>query len=336
MGRVRVLSEADVRRLVSPLEAQQAVEQAFQDFANGISRMAARVTVPIPDIVGNIRILPAVKVMPTPRPVPPTRGYLGVKVYTGYVGPVFKDMSKDRFTVLLYTMHDGALVAIIAARWLGALRTGATAAVATKHMARPGASRLAVIGAGEQGETQAPNLAALLKPERIVACDASPESLGVFSARLGEAGIRVETTADAERAVRESHVVCLATTSRAPVIRTAWVQPGTHINAIGANVANRREVEVDLLRASRVVVEYREQAFQEAGDLVVPMKAGEITADVVAAELGEVVTGAKPGRTSEDQITLFKSIGVAIEDVSVAVLAYEKAASEGRGTVVEM
>ncbi len=336
MGRVRVLSEADVKRLVSPLEAQQAVEQAFQDFANGISRMAARVTVPIPDIVGNIRILPAVKVMPTPRPVPPSRGYLGVKVYTGYVGPVFKDMAKDRFTVLLYTMQDGALVAIIAARWLGALRTGATAAVATKHMARPGATRLAVVGAGEQGETQALNLAALLKPERIVAADQSPESLEAFASRLAGAGIRVEKTTDTEQAVRESEVICLATTSRVPIVKAAWVRPGTHINAIGANVANRREVEVDLLRRSRLVVEYREQAFQEAGDLVVPMKAGEITADIVAAELGEVVTGAKPGRTAEDQITLFKSIGVAIEDVSVAALAYEKAASQGVGTVVEM
>ena len=336
MGKVRVLSEADVKGLVSPLEAQQAVEQAFQDFANGISRMAARVTVPIPDIVGNIRILPAVKVMPTPRPVPPTRGYLGVKVYTGYVGPVFKDMEKDRFTVLLYDMRDGALVAIIAARWLGALRTGATAAVATKHMARPGAKRLAVIGAGEQGETQALNLAALLKPERIVAADQSPESLETFASRLIQAGIRVDTTTDTEAAVRESDVICTSTTSRAPIIKAGWVRPGTHINAIGANVANRREVEVELLRASRVVVEYKEQAFQEAGDLVVPMKAGEISADIVAAELGEVVTGGKPGRTSDDQITLFKSIGVAIEDVSVGALAYEKAVSQNVGTVVEM
>ncbi len=336
MGQVRVLSEADVKQLVPPLEAQAAVEQAFQDFANGISRMAARVTVPIPDIVGNIRILPAVKVLPTPRPVPPSRGYLGVKVYTGYVGPVFKDPSKDRFTVLLYDMQTGALLSIIAARWLGALRTGATAAVATKYMARPAAARLCVIGAGEQGETQALNLAALLKPGRIVAADQSANALETFASRLREAGLRVDVTTDAEQAVRESDVICLSTTSRVPVIKAAWVRPGTHINAIGANVANRREVEVELLRSSRVVVEYREQALQEAGDLVVPIKAGEISPDIIAAELGEVLTGAKPGRTSEDEITLFKSIGVAIEDVAVAALAYEKAAGRGVGTVVEM
>ena len=336
MGQVRVLSEADVRRLVAPLEAQQAVEQAFQDFANGISRMAARVTVPIPDIVGNIRILPAVKVLPTPRPVPPSRGFLGVKVYTGYVGPAFKDMSKDRFTVLLYDMQDGALLAIIAARWLGALRTGATAAVATRHMAKPGARRLAVIGTGEQGETQALNLAALMKPERILASDQSADSLKAFVAKLGEAGVKVEAAADAEQAVRGSDVICLTTTSRSPVIKAEWVKPGTHVNAVGANVANRREVDVDLLRASRIVVEYRDQAFQEAGDLVVPLKAGEISQDIVAAELGEVVTGAKPGRTAPDEITLFKSIVVAIEDVAVAALAYDKATREGAGTVVEM
>jgi ornithine cyclodeaminase/alanine dehydrogenase-like protein (mu-crystallin family) len=336
VGQVRVLSEADVRRLVAPLEAQAAVEQAFQDFANGISRMAARVTVPIPDIVGNIRILPAVKVLPTPRPVPPSRGYLGVKVYTGYVGPVFKDLSKDRFTILLYDMQTGALLSIVAARWLGALRTGATAAVATKYMARPGGVRLCVVGAGEQGETQALNLAALMKPARIVAADQSAAALETFASRLGEAGLSVDVTTDSEQAVRESDVVCLSTTSRVPIIKAAWVRPGTHINAIGANVANRREVEVELLRSSRIVVEYREQALQEAGDLVVPIKAGEISPDIIAAELGEVLTGAKPGRTSEDEITLFKSIGVAIEDVAVAALAYEKAAGKGVGTVVEM
>jgi alanine dehydrogenase len=336
VGQVRVLSEADVRRLVAPLEAQAAVEQAFQDFANGISRMAARVTVPIPDILGNIRILPAVKVLPTPRPVPPSRGYLGVKVYTGYVGPVFKDLSKDRFTILLYDMQTGALLSIIAARWLGALRTGATAAVATKYMARPGGVRLCVVGAGEQGETQALNLAALMKPARIVAADQSAAALETFASRLGEAGLSVDVTTDSEQAVRESDVVCLSTTSRVPIIKAAWVRPGTHINAIGANVANRREVEVELLRSSRIVVEYREQALQEAGDLVVPIKAGEISPDIIAAELGEVLTGAKPGRTSEDEITLFKSIGVAIEDVAVAALAYEKAAGKGVGTVVEM
>lgn len=336
MGQIRVLSEADVKRLVTPLEAQAAVEQAFQDFANGISRMAARVTVPIPDIVGKIRILPAVKVLPTPRPVPPSRGYLGVKVYTGYVGPVFKDMSKDRFTILLYDMQTGALLSIIAARWLGALRTGATAAVATKYMARPGGARLCVVGAGEQGETQALNLAALMKPARIVAADQSAAALEAFASRLGDAGLRVDVTTDSEQAVRESDVICLSTTSRVPIIKAAWVRPGTHINAIGANVANRREVEVELLRSSRIVVEYREQALQEAGDLVVPIKAGEISPDIIAAELGEVLTGAKPGRTSEDEITLFKSIGVAIEDVAVAALAYEKAAGQGVGTVVEM
>ena len=131
-------------------------------------------------------------------------------------------------------------------------------------------------------------------------------------------------------------MICLATTSREPVIAAEWVRPGSHINAIGANLANRREVDAALVRRSRVVVEYREQALQEAGDLVIPVKAGEWTADRIAAELGEIVTRAKPGRTAEDEITLFKSIGVAIEDVAVAILVYEKAVVEGVGTVVEM
>jgi ornithine cyclodeaminase/alanine dehydrogenase-like protein (mu-crystallin family) len=336
MGKVRVLGEADVRRLVGPLDAQRCVEQAFQDFTNGISRMAARITVPIPGVAGNMRILPAVKVMPTPRPIPPTRGYLGVKVYTGYVGPVFKDMSKDRFTVLLHDMRDGALLAIVAARYLGALRTGATAGVASKWMMQPSASRLCVVGTGEQAETQVTNLAALMKPARIVATSRGAANRDAFARRMAEQGLPVEVTEDVEAAVRESDVICLATTSREPVIRADWVRPGTHVNAVGANLANRREVDAALITRSRVVVEYREQAREEAGDLVVPLRSGEITEDAIAADLGEVVTGRRPGRTSAEEITLFKSIGVAIEDVAVAAYVYEKATKEGAGVVVEM
>jgi len=337
MGNVRILSETEVRSLVSPCEAQTAVQQAFQDFANGISRMAARVTVAIPNIMGNIRILPAVKVMPTPRPVPPTRGYLGVKVYTGFVGPVFKDMTKARFTVLLHDMQTGALLAVVAARYLGALRTGATAAVATKFMANPGAKTLCVVGAGEQGETQLTNLAALLEPQRIILVDSVAENCATLAAKLSAEGVtNIETTDNAEAAVRECDVLCTSTTSRNPFVRKEWVRPGTHINAIGANLANRREIDPDLIKASRVIVEYREQALQEAGDLVMAIQAGEITPEVIAGDLGEVVTGAKPGRRSAQEITLFKSIGVAIEDVSVAAFVYEKAISRGVGTMVDL
>ncbi len=336
MGKILLLSENDVKGLVDPLEAQQAVEQAFQDFANGISRMAQRITVSIPNLPGNMRILPAVKVLPTPRPLPPTRGYLGIKVYTGYVGPVFKDLSKDRFTVLLYDMNEGTLLAVIAARWLGALRTGAAAAVATKHMARKQARSLGIVGTGEQAETQALNLVALFKPERILATSRNPANREAFKARLQSFGIAIEIVESVEQVVRQSEIISLATTSREPVIQANWVKPGSHINAIGANLASRRELDAELIRRSRVVVEYREQALQEAGDLVIPLNAGELTEASLGAELGEVVTGAKPGRSSDDEITIFKSIGVAIEDVCVAGVAYEKAVKHRIGTTFEM
>lgn len=336
MGEILVLSERDVQSLVSPLEAQRAVEEAFRDFANGVSRMAARVTVPIPGIAGNLRILPAVKVLPVPRPIPPTRGYLGVKVYSGYVGPVFKDLSKDRFTVLLYGMQTGELLSIVAARYLGALRTGATAAVATKFMAREDSRTVCVIGTGEQAETQVTNLQALLEPERILAFSRNSARRDAFASRMIESGVRVEVVDDAETAVRQSDVISLATTSREPVIHMDWVQPGSHVNAVGANLANRREVDSDLIGASRLVVEYREQALAEAGDLVVPIERGELSPQHIAAELGELITGSQPGRTSAREITMFKSIGVAIEDVAVAAFAYEKAVSRKVGTAVTM
>jgi len=336
MGAVRVLSEADVHQLVSPLEAQTAVEEAFRDFANGVSRMAARITVPIPEAGGNIRMLPAVRVLPTPRRLPRPPGYVGVKVYTGYVGPAFKDLDKDRFTVLLYDYRDGALIAMIAARWLGALRTGATSAVATKYMARRDAEVLALIGTGEQGQTQVLNLAASMRPSAILVWDISDGNRRAFVSRLRGDGLTVEEAESAEAATRAADVLCTTTTSRRPIIETGWVKRGTHINAVGANLANRREMPTDLVRAARVVVEYRPQALQEAGDLVVPITAGELSEAVITAELGQVLTGQIPGRASPDEVTIFKSIGVAIEDVAVAAFVYEKAIAQGAGTVVKL
>lgn len=146
----------------------------------------------------------------------------------------------------------------------------------------------------------------------------------------------MEEAESAEAATRAADVLCTTTTSRRPIIETAWVRPGTHINAVGANLANRREMPTDLVRAARVVVEYRPQALQEAGDLVVPITAGELSEDVIAAELGHVLTGQVPGRTSPDEVTIFKSIGVAIEDVAVAAFVYEKAVEQGLGTVVKL
>jgi ornithine cyclodeaminase/alanine dehydrogenase-like protein (mu-crystallin family) len=203
-------------------------------------------------------------------------------------------------------------------------------------MAKPGARRLCVIGTGEQAETQVLTIAPLIQSERIVATSRNAANREAFQTRLAKAGVTVDLTDDPESTVRESDVISLATTSRDPVIKASWVQRGAHINAVGANLANRREVDVDLIRMSRVVVEYREQALQEAGDLVIPLRVGEIREAAIAAELGEVVTGAKPGRTAESEITLFKSIGVAIEDVSVAAFAYERAIVQGVGAVVEM
>ena len=337
MGAVRVLSEADVRALVTPADARVAVEEGFRDLANGVSKMAPRITVPIPEAGGNIRMLPAVRVLAAPRRMPPPPAYVGVKIYTGYVGPAFKDMSKDRFTVLLYDYADGTLLAIIAARWLGAMRTGATSAVATRHMARPDARVLGIIGTGEQAETQVLNVATLMQPARVLAWSKDPDTArAAFAARLAAAGVTVESAESAEAVARAADVLCLATTSRQPVVQTAWVRPGTHVNAVGANLANRREVETSLVRAARVVVEFRPQALQEAGDLVVPIQAGEIGEDVIAAELGEVVTGAKPGRTAPDEITLFKSIGVAIEDVALAAWLYERAVAQDIGQVVKL
>jgi len=250
---------------------------------------------------------------------------LGMKIYT---------VSRDalRFLVLLYDGEGGALLAMLEADHLGRIRTGAASGVATAYMARTDAARVGVIGTGRQARTQLEAVAAVrpLRGARVFGRD--QERCEAFTKEMtARLGFEVISADRAESTVRGADVVITATSSRDPVIRGEWLEPGTHVNAIGANMLNRRELDdASLARAALIAVDTIEQAKEEAGDLVQGLDAIQGGWSSVI-ELHEIVAGARPGRSTARDLTIFKSSGIALWDVISAEYIYRRAVEVGKG-----
>jgi ornithine cyclodeaminase len=204
-----------------------------------------------------------------------------------------------------------------------ALRTAAVSAVATRALARPEARTLAILGAGVQGRSHLEALRAVHEFERVVAW--SPHST------LDGA----EQASGAEEALRDADVVVTATTAREPIVRREWLKPGAHVNAVGSSIPTTRELDTATMAAAALFVDRRESTLNESGDYLFAAREGAIGPEHIRAELGEVLTGAAEGRRSEEELTVFKSLGLAVEDLAAAELVLRRAEAEGAGTVVE-
>jgi alanine dehydrogenase len=250
---------------------------------------------------------------------------LGMKIYTIASGAW-------RFLVLLYDGESGELLAILEADHLGRIRTGAASGVAARCLARSDAARVAVIGTGRQARTQLEAVAKVRKVEAARAYSRDPVRREVFAREMADTlAISVEPADSAEAAVRCADIVITATTSRDPVLKGAWLRSGAHVNAVGANMLNRRELDDETLaRSSIIAVDAIDQAREEAGDLVQGLGAIRGGWENIV-ELHEIVAGARPGRNSEDEITVFKSSGIALWDVMAAASVYREALQQGRG-----
>ncbi|HUI42103.1 MAG TPA: ornithine cyclodeaminase family protein [Terriglobia bacterium] len=250
---------------------------------------------------------------------------VGMKIYT-------ISRAAWRFLVLLYHGSSGELLAILEADHLGRIRTGAASGVATRQMAHPDASRVGVIGTGRQARTQLQAVAQVRKIDAARAFGRDRLRQETFTREMtAELGFPVEPADSAEAAVRFGQIVITATTSSEPVLKGAWLSPGTHVNAIGANMVTRRELDDEALDRSAVIaVDTLEQAREEAGDLIQGFAALRRGWDDVL-EIHEIVGGSRPGRTSDQEITLFKSSGIALWDVAAAGYVYQQALESGMG-----
>jgi ornithine cyclodeaminase/alanine dehydrogenase-like protein (mu-crystallin family) len=219
--------------------------------------------------------------------------------------------------VLLHDGVTGELRALVNAAPITAIRTAAVSAVATRALARPGARTAAIIGSGVQGASHEQAMRAVLGEDA---------EIRVWSRSMG---------GSAEDAVRGADVVCTCTTSPEPVLRREWLAPGAHVNAVGASVPTSRELDAETVAASSLFVDRRESALNESGELLAAMAEGAIGPEHVLADLGEVLIGAHPGRTGPDEVTVFKSLGLAVEDLAAAELVVRRAREQGVGIEVE-
>jgi ornithine cyclodeaminase/alanine dehydrogenase-like protein (mu-crystallin family) len=313
------LTEADVRELLPMERALECVEASFvaQGEDRAVNRSRERILLPgfsLHYMAGALL----------------ESQHVGMKIYT-------VTREDFRFLVLLYDAVSGRLLSLMQADHLGRIRTGAASGIATKYLARPDASRVGVIGTGRQARTQLQAIARVRKLTAVRASGRNPDRLHAFCRDMSnELGVPVEPAASAEEATRFGEIVTTATTAQQPVVLGECLPPGAHVNAIGANAANRRELDDQAVRrASLIAVDSLEQSRKESGDLIQGLaNLGREWESVI--ELHSVVTGKHPGRSSADQITLFKSHGIALWDVAVAGFIYQQALQKGKGKELEI
>lgn len=304
------LTEADVENLVDVNDAIGALEAAFAEWGQGRTANLPRQRLALPERAVNIMAASL-----------PSAGVFGHKVYFSGV-----------FVFTLYSIAEKRILAMIEANSLGAMRTGAASGVATRLLAREDAAACGLIGAGKQGRTQLLAIHAVRPLTRAAVYSRNRETRVSFAARLAEeTGIPIEAADSAEACVRGMDIVIAATNAAEPVVLGDWLAKGTHINAVGANAYARRELDdAAVLRADILATDDRAQAKTEAREFIDLAEAGGIDWDDVA-ELGPLVQGHGPRRTGSDQITLFKSLGIALEDVAFAKLIYDRAVAGGVG-----
>ena len=291
------LDESAVGLLLRMEEVIPAMEQALADFSSGTVVQPVRTMLPVAEHAGFLGLMPAY-----------TGSALGAKLVAFY--PRHTEVPTHHATILLFRPESGEPLVAMDGRLITEVRTAAVSAVATDHPARADASVLAIIGSGVQASShlEALRLVRAFREVRVW----SPRRAAAFAEEHG-----VLAATSAEEAVRGADVVVTATTSSTPVLYGEWLSPGAHINALGAPRPNWRELDDEVLRKSRVYVDSREAAMKESGDVIAAGKA--------FAEIGEVVSGTRPGRRSAEEVTLFKSLGLAVEDVATAELVYHKA-----------
>ena len=314
-----LLREADVKRLLDMPTALAAVEEVLRQHGQGEASNQPRRRVFVPN--GILHVMSGGMSV---------WGVMGLKAYSAVKGKV-------RFVVLLFSSETGELLALIEADRLGQMRTGAASGVATKYLARPDASVVGIFGTGWQAQTQLQAVCAVCTVREVRVYGRDPLRRQRFCADMEKLlGCPTRPTERPEQVVKGADVVITITSSKDPVFDGHWIEPGQHLNVAGSNTVQKREVDDETIRrADRIVVDQLEDAQIESGDLVGPVARG-ITSWDRMHELGEVVCGKIPGRQRPDEVTLFKSNGLAIEDVATAYKVLERAKAQGAGIEVPL
>jgi alanine dehydrogenase len=320
------LSESDVASLVGIEESIPLVERAFAEMARGTALMPAKVYLDLSRWGGDLRAMPACLTTED-------GSFAGVKVVNSHPANPAKGLPAVAGILVLNDPATGMPLALMAAGVLTERRTGAAGAVAAKHLARPDSAVLGLVGCGRQAGAQWRAIRTLFPLKEIRVAGLTPAEAEGFLQRESKDGGGIVFRAAPLPEVCAADIVVTTTPSRAPVVKADWVRPGAHVNAVGADAPGKRELETALLKRARVFVDSREQAFH-SGEVNVPLSQGEMSPADVAGELGAVIAGTLPGRRSAQEITVFDSTGLAVQDIAVAARVYKKALSAGRGVTL--
>ncbi len=320
---LRVLTQDDVRSAITMRQAIDAMRQAFGQLSAGHARVPLRL--PLETEKGVTLFMPAYL---------QRTGDLGAKIVSVYGDNPARGLPMINALVLVLDNQTGMPLALMDGTYLTALRTGAGSGLATELLAREDAEVAAVFGAGAQARTQLEAVRAVRPIREVRIVSRTRASAQRFASEIE--GIDVRVMDDRSAAVRGADIIVAATTSSTPVFDGRDVEPGTHINGIGSYTPAMQEVDAAVVQRAKIVVDQREAALEEAGDLIIPIRQGLIRAEDIYAELGEIVNGEKAGRTSDDEITFFKSVGNAAQDVVTARWALEAAEERGLGTLVAL
>lgn len=315
------LSEDDVKSNLSMDDAIKAVEHAFRDHGLGKVQMPPKSYLYFSEYNGDLRTMPA---------------YLegidsaGVKIVNVHPNNPEKGLPTVMALLVLNSTQTGSPLAVMGATYLTSMRTGAAGGIAAKHLARPESKVVGMIGAGTQARTQLMALCKFFELERVIVSDrsiAGSQAFEMDARNFLDCEYRLTTN---PQEACDCDILVTATPARSPVVKSSWVKPGTHINAIGADARGKQELETALTKRSKVVVDDITQAVH-SGEVNVPISEGKFKPENIHAQIGEILTGKVPGRTSKEEITIFDSTGLAIQDVAAGSIVYKKALDTGKG-----
>jgi ornithine cyclodeaminase len=329
---VLVINGEDVARLMPMPECIRVMRDALAALARGEALVPLRTIMRVPGVSGFLGLMPGYI-----SPHQGQEGALGMKAVSVFPGNAQRGIDTHQGAVLLFEADTGRLSALMDGAAITAIRTAAVSGVATDMLARPDATELAILGAGVQARTHIEAIAAVRPLRRVRIWSRNPEHAAALASELrSRFTFPIEVAASADAAVRAADIVATVTASPEPILQRGWLKEGVHINAVGSSIPTSREIDTATMAAARLFVDRRESALAEAGDLLIPMKEGALKGDHIQAELGEVIIGTDPGRRSPAELTLFKSLGLAVEDVASAAYIVRRARETRTGQTVTM
>ncbi len=322
-----IIPQSLVSELLPMAECVDVMAEALSALATGDAVLPLRSMVWMPDESGLLGLMPAY--IGAPRS-------LGLKVISYLPGNHGSERDSHQGAVLLFDTRTGELLAVIDASSITAIRTAAASGLATRLLASEGAGDLAILGSGVQASAHLSAMTTVRTLRRVRVCSRSREQARAFTRHHQEKlGLPIEAVATVEEAVTGADLICTATSSREPVLLGDWIAEGAHINAVGACFPASRELDTAAVTRSRLYVDRRESALTESGDFLIPKAEGAIGDDHIVGELGDILVGRVSGRRSREEITLFKSLGIAVEDLAAAHHIHERARAEGKGIAVD-